>query len=269
MNGRRILAVGASSGIGKAFALAASAAGGLVTVSARRAAPLDEIVATMGRGFAVAGDASVPADARRIVDTAAEQMGGLDLVVYAAGYGVLQRIEECDPDVWADVYRVNVLGANLITGAALPHMHDDSICAFVSSRTVGDANAMFASYSASKAALDQCIRTWRIEHPNRRFVRVVMGNCQPTEFANHMGGDHLIGDALNAVATPRYPRRDDARRHRRTRTHGRAAGRARPPRDRQFRNRVRRPPRLTLPNATQPVRCLGDGRAYAAAVPKR
>ena len=68
--------------------------------------------------------------------------------------------------------------------------------AFISSRTVEDNNAFFAPYSATKAALDQCIRAWRAEHPDRRFIRVVMGNAQPTEFANHMGDMEILGRAL-------------------------------------------------------------------------
>ena len=91
-------------------------------------------------------------------------------------------IADCDPDLWADVYRVNVLGANLAAAASLAHMGRDGICAFVSSRTVEDANPMFGAYSASKAALDQCIRVWRLEHPDRRFIRIVMGNTAPTDF---------------------------------------------------------------------------------------
>jgi hypothetical protein len=49
----------------------------------------------------------------------------------------------------------------------------------------------------TKAALDQSIRAWRVEHPDRRFVRIVMGNCRPTEFGLHMG-DELLGPALEA-----------------------------------------------------------------------
>ena len=76
-------------------------------------------------------------------------------------------------------------------------MKSDGIAAFVSSRTVEDGNPLFASYSATKAALDQCIRVWRYEHPDRRFVRVVMGNTAPTEFADHMRPERL-GEALEA-----------------------------------------------------------------------
>ena len=195
MDGKRVLVVGASSGIGAAVARAAVRAGALVTVSARRENLLHELVAEAGGGHVVAGDASVAEDAARIVGGAVEVMGGLDLVVYVAGYGVLQPLANSDAEVWGDVYRVNVIVANLIAGQAVPQMDRSGIVAFVSSRTVEDANALFSSYSASKAALDQCIRTWRVEHPERRFVRVVMGNCAPTEFANHMNAE-LIGEAL-------------------------------------------------------------------------
>jgi len=197
MSGKRVLVVGASSGIGAAIALAAVSAGAEVTVSARRENLLRELVAEAGGGHVVAGDASKSEDVARIIDGAVSAMGGLDLVIYVAGYGVLQPLAESDTDVWTDIYRVNVIGANLVAGQAIRHMDRSGIVAFVSSRTVEDANALFSSYSASKSALDQCIRTWRVEHPERRFVRVVMGNCAPTEFANHINAE-LIGDALEA-----------------------------------------------------------------------
>jgi NAD(P)-dependent dehydrogenase (short-subunit alcohol dehydrogenase family) len=197
LTGNRVLVVGASSGIGAALARAVAARGGSVTVSARRRERLDALVEEMGTGHAAAGDATVPGDARRVAREAVAAMGGLDLMVYVAGYGVLQPLDRTEPDTWSDVYRVNVVGANLAAAAALEHMDRGGLIAFVSSRTVEDANALFASYSASKAALDQCIRVWRAEHPERRFMRVVMGNTAGTEFSDHMNLD-LLGEALDA-----------------------------------------------------------------------
>lgn len=196
MAGRRVLVVGASSGIGAATARAVVAAGGSVTVSARREDALHALVVEMGAGHVAVGDASLRSDAERVAATAAEAMGGLDLMIYVAGYGPLQKIADIDVDLWADVYRVNVGGANLAASAALQHMDRDGVCAFVSSRTVEDANPFFGAYSASKAALDQCIRVWRLEHPDRRFVRIVMGNTGPTDFADNMGDMALLGEAL-------------------------------------------------------------------------
>jgi len=200
----RVLVVGASSGIGAGVARAVVAEGGKVALAARRSERLQALVEELGCGFPVMGDAGDAEQARGLVDQAAEAMGGLDLVVYAAGYGPLQRLAETTPDTWTDVYRVNVIGANLIAGASLAHLDHRGIVAFVSSRTVEDSNAYFAPYSASKAALDQSIRSWRVEHPEHRFVRVVMGNCQPTEFDQHMGLD-LLDAAITAWGAQGIP----------------------------------------------------------------
>jgi NAD(P)-dependent dehydrogenase (short-subunit alcohol dehydrogenase family) len=199
-----VLVVGASSGIGAAFAKRVVRAGGRVTVSARRHAKLEAVIADAGGGHIAPGDATNRDDARRIAATANDAMGGIDLVVYAAGYGFLQRIEDTDPDAWVDIFRVNVLGANLVAAAALEYMDRNGVCAFLSTRAIDDVNAYFAPYTATKAALDQCIRAWRVEHPDRRFVRVVVGNCQPTEFGEHMGME-LLGAAIEAWGEQRIP----------------------------------------------------------------
>jgi NADP-dependent 3-hydroxy acid dehydrogenase YdfG len=88
--GRRVLVVGASSGIGAALARAVVAAGGQVAVSARRVERLKALVAEIGAGTALVGDTTDPASARAVAAGAAEAMGGIDAMVYAAGYGVLQ-----------------------------------------------------------------------------------------------------------------------------------------------------------------------------------
>ena len=145
LSGRRVLVVGASSGIGAALAKAVVSAGGDVAVSARRSDRLDALVVEMGRGHAVPGDTTIPADAHRVADEAAAAMGGLDLMVYVAGYGVLQPLVDTDPVVWTDVFQVNVVGANLATAAALGHLDRTGLVAFISSRTVEDGNALFAA----------------------------------------------------------------------------------------------------------------------------
>ncbi len=195
--GRRVLVVGASSGIGAAFARSAIRRGALVAVAARRRDRLDALIDAEGAGVAVAGDVTDPASARSLVDTAAGALGGLDLVLYAAGAGALQRLEDTDPELWRELFAVNVVGANLICAAALRHLDTDGVVAFVSSRTVGDVNWGLVPYAATKAALDTCIRGWRVEHGDRRFVRVVMGNTQPTEFADRLDPD-LLGPAIEA-----------------------------------------------------------------------
>ena len=153
LTGRRVLIVGASAGIGAALGQAAIEAGASVTISARRQDKLNFLIADWGAGNAIAADATDPEAVRAMVAEAAEQMGGLDLVVYVAGFGFLQPLAETDPDGWVDVFRVNVVGANLVAGAALSHLGPDGAVAFISSRTVEDNNAFFAPSSATRAAL--------------------------------------------------------------------------------------------------------------------
>ena len=193
----KLLVVGASSGIGWETARAAAAMGASVAVSARRAPRLQEFVDEFG-GVAVPGDATDHTHAARIVDDAAGALGGLDAVLYAAGRGTLAPLDETDPQDWAGDYAVNVIGANLICAAALPRLSTDGVMAFVSSRGPIDIHWGLASYTSSKAALDNSIKAWRVEHPERRFLRVVMGNTMPTEFADS------YDPALVGAATDRW-----------------------------------------------------------------
>ena len=84
MKGRRVLIVGASSGLGASFAKAAAREGADVTISARRTERLVALVEEMGTGTAVSGDAIVPADAKRVAQTASDAMGGIDLMFHRA-----------------------------------------------------------------------------------------------------------------------------------------------------------------------------------------
>jgi NAD(P)-dependent dehydrogenase (short-subunit alcohol dehydrogenase family) len=179
----RVLVVGASAGIGQAFARHAVALGARVCVAARRREALDELCREAGGGHPVAADVTDPADCRRLVDEAVAHLGGLDLVLYTAGAGALGPIAEADPAVWRRVYDVNVVGPTLVCGAALPALAPDGLVAFMSSEATGETRWGMSAYAASKAALDTAIRFWRHEHPERRFQRIVMGATQPTDFA--------------------------------------------------------------------------------------
>ncbi len=191
MTPSRLLVVGASSGIGRAFARHTIAMGSDVCVAARRHDKLVELCTEAGGGHAIAGDATDSDDARRIVATAGERLGGLDLVLYAAGTTAVRPIAEIDPEAWRRDYDVNVIGATLIAAAALPVLAPDGLIAFLSSEAAGETRWGMSSYAASKTALDTTIRAWRHEHPERRFQRIVMGATMPTGFADQFDMDVL------------------------------------------------------------------------------
>ncbi len=196
----RILVVGASSGIGRAFARSALAQGAEVCAMARRGDRLDALCAEAGRGHPMVGDVTDPETCRRVVGEAAETMGGLDLVFYSAGSGAMTPINAADADAWRSDHAVNVLGPTLVCGAALPLMADDGLVAFVSSISASRVMWGLSSYASSKAALDATVQAWRHEHPERRFQRIVLGPTVPTDFG-HSFDPGVLATALDRWST--------------------------------------------------------------------
>ena len=84
-------------------------------------------------------------------------------------------------------YAVNVIGPTAITAAALPHLAPDALVSFLSSESTTETRWGMSAYTAAKAALEATIRSWRVEHPERRFQRIVMGATMPTDFGNGFG----------------------------------------------------------------------------------
>jgi NAD(P)-dependent dehydrogenase (short-subunit alcohol dehydrogenase family) len=186
--GRKILVVGASSGIGRSFASAAMADGATVCVAARRRELLDKLCADAGTGTPIVADISIPDDCARVVDEALTAMGDIDLLLFTSGAGRLTEIAAPDPADWKQAFTVNTLGPVLVTAAALRRIGSDAVVAFMSSESAGETRWGMSSYQAAKAALDSTVRSWRAEHPDRRFVRIVMGATIGTDFGNEFDG---------------------------------------------------------------------------------
>jgi NADP-dependent 3-hydroxy acid dehydrogenase YdfG len=189
---KRVLVVGASAGIGRAFALAAARDGAQVVISARRADRLTAAVGEMDGAAAAVGDVRNEGDCARIVATAADALHQIDLVFYAAGYAPLRALVDTDSSDWHDVLDTNVIGLQQIIRAAVPHMSAGGIVAVLSSETVGKPRTGLGAYGASKAALEQSLRSWRLEHPDLRFSCLAVGATQPTEFGSDFAMDTLV-----------------------------------------------------------------------------
>ncbi len=185
LDGRRVLVVGATSGVGRAIAGTAAAAGARVVAVGRRSERLDELVAeSHGEVVGCRADVRLEDDCRRIVDEAIAALGGLDALVYASGTSPLGRLVDMTADDWHEVLETNVVGAALVCSRAIPHLEaSGGRTVFLSSVSVDDPRPFLVPYGASKAALDSLIRGWRNEHPDLCFVRVVVGPTT-TEFGS-------------------------------------------------------------------------------------
>ncbi len=172
----RLLVVGATSGIGRAFALTAARAGHRVLAAGRRAERLDALRATHPNIETLVGDVRSDDDCAAMVGAAVERFGGLDAFVYATGTSPLGPLVDTDGDAWRAILETNVVGAAQVCRAAIPHLLTTGGRAlFLSSISADDPRPYLVAYGASKAALDAMVRGWRNEHPDLCVLRVVVG----------------------------------------------------------------------------------------------
>ena len=190
----RIVVVGASSGLGRSIGIGLAQAGEQLALLARRHDRLVDAAKEAGNGaLAIACDVTDPQSCTTAIDEAAAGLGGIDGVVFATGVGVLGRLTDVDLDAWHLSFDTNVIGANLVTAAALPYLKDSGgAVAYLSSISASITTPFpgLGVYAVSKAALDKLIEAWRIEQPTVGFTRVVVGDCaggegeSMTQFAN-------------------------------------------------------------------------------------
>jgi NAD(P)-dependent dehydrogenase (short-subunit alcohol dehydrogenase family) len=177
----RAVVVGASSGLGRCIAIGLGRRGAKVAALARRHDRLVDTAKAIGEGaLAIPCDATDPASAREAIGQAARGLGGLDALVYAPGIGPLARLVDLDAETWRSVFDTNVIGAALVTAAALPHLTaSGGAAAYLStvSASLTPPWPGLGAYAVSKAALDKLVEAWRSEHPNVGFTRVVVGDC--------------------------------------------------------------------------------------------
>ena len=118
LSGKRAIVTGASSGIGKATAVALAAAGVRVAGGARRVGRLETEVA-------LELDVTDPASCERFVAEVTEHLGGLDILVNNAGLALGRApFDESSEEDEAPVLAVNVAGLIRMTRLCLPHFAD-------------------------------------------------------------------------------------------------------------------------------------------------
>src|SRR2546430_13136594 len=104
LEGRRAVVTGASSGIGEATALALAGEGATVSLGARRKDRLDELAQRIeskgGTAHSFEVDVGDESAAHALIESAAEQMGGLDILINNAGVMLLGPVEGADTEDW-------------------------------------------------------------------------------------------------------------------------------------------------------------------------
>lgn len=174
--GRVAVVTGATRGIGRAVALRYAAEGAQIVALARSVGALEELDDEI-RATGAPSALLVPVDLAQLdrIDPLGPQLyqrfGGADiLVANAALLGTLGPMGHHDPDLWDEVFRVNV-HANwrlIRTLEPLLRRADAGRAIFVTSGAATRANAYWGAYCASKAALEQMVRVWALELADTR-----------------------------------------------------------------------------------------------------
>lgn len=121
--GRRIVVTGGASGMGEGIVRAFSEMGAAV-VSMDVDATLGSRIASEANAAFQACDVSDEDSVREAFASATDTLGGLDVLVHAAGIAPAVSAEKTSVELWNDVYAVNATGTFLTNREAFPYLKD-------------------------------------------------------------------------------------------------------------------------------------------------
>ncbi len=168
--GRAALVTGAGMGIGQAIAIELARQGADVAIhfanSAAGATDTSSSISSLGRRTrAIRADLSIVDEARRVVEEAADALGGLDILVNNAGVTRAVDFDETTPAIYDEVFNLNMRGYFFCAQQAARHMAPRGWGSIVNITSVhGFAGfARHAAYAATKGAIIAFTRELAIE----------------------------------------------------------------------------------------------------------
>lgn len=168
--GRNAVVTGASSGVGRAVALALASHGAKVAAFGRRTSSIDETVTLVrergGQAIPVIVDVSSAVEVERAASTVRKEMGPVDFMVNAAGVLHLGPVPSMSEAQWDELFATNVKSLFLLARAFIPEMSAGRGGAIVNISSVFAlaAGKGSAAYAASKAAVLALTRTMALDH---------------------------------------------------------------------------------------------------------
>ncbi len=169
LEGKVALVAGGGTGIGRATAELFAAEGASVVIFGRRPEPLAETVDAIrkagGVASAVSGDVGSEADVSRFVAEARAEHGGVDVLVNSAAVRLRAPLLDISAADFAEVLRINLVGAFILTKTVAPLMRDRGHGSIIHiGSALGTVAAPdFSPYVASKGGLNQLARAAAVE----------------------------------------------------------------------------------------------------------
>ena len=160
LNGRRALITGGDSGIGRAAAIAFAREGADVAINYLEAEQPDadevaELIRADGRkAVLLPGDIKDETFCARLVDSAANELGGLDILVNNAARQIArEKIEDIRSEDFDETFKTNIYATFWITKAAMKHLKPGSAIINTASVNAYQPNETMIDYAATKGAI--------------------------------------------------------------------------------------------------------------------
>jgi len=208
--GRVIAITGASSGIGRAVALACARVGAEVILVGRNARKLEavhtEIETAGGPSPTIAMldlEKAIAADYDQLAAAVLERFGRLDGLLHNAGIlGTLSPIEHHDVPTWCRVMHINVTAAFALTQVLLPALKrsQDASVLFTSSSVGRQGRAYWGAYAVSKFATEGLMQVLASELENITSIRV--NSLNPGRARTMMRRQAYPAEDLNTLPMP-------------------------------------------------------------------
>ncbi len=200
---KSVIVTGGSKGIGKGIARVFAAKGAKVLVVSRTQADGDavvaEITAASGTAAFCQADVTCRADVRRMVHTAENLFGGVDVLCANAGIFPALKLDEMTDDAWDGIFTTNVKSMYLCIQECLPFLRASSAPRIVITSSITGPITGFpgwSHYGATKAAQLGFLRTAAIELAKDGITinAVLPGNIL-TEALADLGSDYIEATA--------------------------------------------------------------------------
>jgi short-subunit dehydrogenase len=207
LNKKRILLTGASSGIGAVLATLLAQEGADLVLLARRKDRLEEIAKQIHQQFGdrkvviVDGDITDAEVRRRAVQTAVEQLGGLDILINNAGMGATALVENTTQETLRRIFEVNFFALIELTQLALPHLKQGTEPMVVNLSSIVGLRGLphYGVYGAAKFAVAGLSESMRAEVSKYGIdVLVVCPGTTQTEFFD------VLYQSTSAPALPNH-----------------------------------------------------------------
>ena len=188
-----VVITGASSGMGEASAKHLAQLGATVVLGARRSEKIEKLAKDIqesgGKALAIATDVTKRDQVKKLVDSAVEKFGRVDVILNNAGIMPLSPMDRLNVDEWDQMVDVNIKGVLNGIAAVLPYMKVQKSGQIINTSSVAGHKVFNGSavYSATKYAVRALTEGSRMEvKPYNIRTTIVCPGAVKTELLEHI-----------------------------------------------------------------------------------